>query len=53
MIKGIALIQIIKSIFMLLSYDPDKISCFKILLKTIPNIYNTKFSKNKQLLISN
>jgi hypothetical protein len=38
---------------MLLSYDPDKISCFKILLKTIPDIYSTKFRKNKQLLIKN
>lgn len=37
-IKGIALIQIFKTNFMLLSYDPDKISLFKILLKTIPNI---------------
>lgn len=37
-IKGIVLIQIFKTNFMLLSYDPDKISLFKILLKTIPNI---------------
>lgn len=37
-IKGIALIQIFKTNFMLLSYDSDKISLFKILLKTIPNI---------------
>lgn len=51
-IKGIALIQIFKTNFMLLSYDPDKISLFKILLKTIPNIYNTKFYRNNQLLIN-
>jgi len=38
---------------MLLSHDPDKISCFKILLKTIPNIYITKFMKNTQLQIKN
>jgi len=36
---------------MLLSYDPDKISFLKILLKTIPNLYNTKFMRNMQLLI--
>ena len=38
---------------MLLPYDPDKISSLEILLKTIPNIYNTKFSKNMQLIIKN
>ena len=38
---------------MLLPYDPDKISFSKILLKTIPNIYITKFPKNKQLIIKN
>ena len=34
--KGIALIRINKANFMLLSYDPDKVSYFKNLLKAIP-----------------
>jgi len=36
---------------MLLSHDPDKISCLKILLNTISNINNTKFTKNNQQFI--
>lgn len=39
----IVLIQIFHANFMLLPYDSDKISCFKILLNTIPNKYSTKF----------
>ena len=36
---------------MLLSYDSDIVSHFKILSKTIPNLYITKFQANNQLLI--
>jgi hypothetical protein len=36
---------------MLLSYDSDIVSHLKILSKTIPDLYTTKFRVNNQLLI--